>query len=74
MYVKQEMVQVDLPYVVREKELKILKNIHIVAHGNSLRALVKHLEDISEQEIVQLEIATGVPIIYKFSNGSYTKQ
>jgi bisphosphoglycerate-dependent phosphoglycerate mutase len=35
---------------------------------------VKHLEDISEQEIVQLEIATGVPIIYKFLDGSYTKQ
>ena len=50
------------------------KNILIAAHGNSLRALVKHLENISEQEIVQLEIATGVPIIYKFSDGSYTKQ
>ena len=35
---------------------------------------MKHLEDISEQEIVQLEIATGVPIIYKFSDGSYAKQ
>ena len=50
------------------------KNILIAAHGNSLRALVKHLENISEQDIVQLEIATGVPIIYKFSDGSYTKQ
>ena len=50
------------------------KNILIAAHGNSLIALVKHLENISEQDIVQLEIATGVPIIYKFSDGSYTKQ
>ena len=49
------------------------KNILVAAHGNSLRALVKHLEDISEQEIVKLEIATGVPIIYKFTNGSYAK-
>ena len=50
------------------------KNILVAAHGNSLRALVKHLEDISEQEIVKLEIATGVPIIYKFSDGNYTKE
>ena len=50
------------------------KNILIAAHGNSLRALVKHLENISKEEIVKLEIATGIPIIYKFSDGNYTKE
>ena len=50
------------------------KNILVAAHGNSLRALIKHLENISEEEIVKLEIATGIPVIYKFSNGNYTKQ
>jgi 2,3-bisphosphoglycerate-dependent phosphoglycerate mutase len=41
-------------------------NILVVAHGNSLRALVMELEKISSEEIVKLEISTGVPLIYKF--------
>ena len=36
-------------------------------HGNSIRGLMKYLEDISDQEIVRLEIPTGVPIVYEFS-------
>jgi len=36
----------------------------IVAHGNSLRALVKHLDSISEEEIVKLNIPTGIPLSY----------
>ena len=41
-------------------------NILVAAHGNSLRALVMELEEISSEEIVELEISTGVPLIYKF--------
>ncbi len=41
------------------------KKILISAHGNSLRALIKHLENISDEEIPKLEIATGQPIAYK---------
>ena len=41
------------------------KRILIVAHGNSLRALVKHLDGISDEDIVKLEIPTGVPLIYE---------
>ena len=37
----------------------------IVAHGNSLRALVKYLDQISEEEIVGLNIPTGVPLVYE---------
>jgi len=37
----------------------------IAAHGNSLRALVKHLDDISDDDIVELNIPTGVPIVYE---------
>ena len=37
----------------------------ISAHGNSLRALVKHLSNISDDEIVALEIPTGQPIVYE---------
>jgi 2,3-bisphosphoglycerate-dependent phosphoglycerate mutase len=36
----------------------------VVAHGNSLRALVKHLDDISDEDIVELNIPTGVPLLY----------
>ncbi len=42
-------------------------NILIAAHGNSLRALVMEIEKISPDEIVKLEIATGVPLVYKYS-------
>jgi len=60
-----------LPYF----ESKILpevikgKNILIAAHGNSLRALVMKLEDISPDEIVKLEIATGDPLTYECLEG-----
>ncbi len=40
----------------------------IVAHGNSLRALVKHLEDISDAELVGLNIPTGVPMVYELTD------
>ena len=41
------------------------KKVVIVAHGNSLRALVKHLDNISEEEIIALNIPTGVPLVYE---------
>ena len=40
--------------------------IIIAAHGNSLRALVKYFEDISDEEIVGVNIPTGVPLVYEF--------
>ena len=49
------------------------KNVLVSAHGNSLRAMVKLIENISENDIVKLEIATGQPIIYKYQDGKYTK-
>jgi 2,3-bisphosphoglycerate-dependent phosphoglycerate mutase len=44
--------------------LKSGKRILIAAHGNSLRALVKHLDGISDEEIAQLNIPTGIPLLY----------
>ena len=41
------------------------KRVIIAAHGNSLRALVKYLDHISDQEIVELNIPTGVPLVYE---------
>jgi len=37
----------------------------VVAHGNSLRALVKHLDDVSDEDIVGLNIPTGIPLVYE---------
>lgn len=41
------------------------RKVLIAAHGNSLRALVKYLDDISEQDIVELNIPTGMPLVYE---------
>jgi len=56
-----------MPYYHKRIEpmLKEGKNILVVAHGNSLRALVKHLDGLSDEEIVKVEIPTGVPIYYE---------
>lgn len=44
------------------------KNVLVVAHGNSLRALVKYLENISDKDVENLEISTGEIYIYSFNN------
>jgi 2,3-bisphosphoglycerate-dependent phosphoglycerate mutase len=49
-------------------EIKAGKRIIIAAHGNSLRALVKHLDNISEDEIVGLNIPTGTPLVYELDD------
>jgi len=45
------------------------KRVIIVAHGNSLRALVKYLDGISDEEIVGLNIPTGMPLVYELDEG-----
>ena len=45
--------------------IKSGKRVLIAAHGNSLRALVKYLDDISEEKIVSLNIPTGMPLVYE---------
>jgi 2,3-bisphosphoglycerate-dependent phosphoglycerate mutase len=49
-------------------ELKRGRNVLIAAHGNSLRALVKMLDDVSENEITEFNIPTGVPIEYQLDD------
>lgn len=46
-------------------DVKSGRSVLIAAHGNSLRALVKYLDDISEEEIVGLNIPTGIPLVYE---------
>ncbi len=56
-----------LPYWHNEivPVVKSGKRVLIVAHGNSLRALVKYLDNVSEEDIVGLNIPTGVPLVYE---------
>lgn len=58
-----------LPYYLNNIHPLILenKNILITAHGNSLRSLIKYLDNISDEDIVKLEIPTGAPIHYQFN-------
>ena len=49
-------------------ELRNNKNVLITAHGNSLRALVMHLENLSPEKIAEFNIPTGVPRKYEFSS------
>ena len=58
-----------LPYWYEEivPAIKAGKKIIIAAHGNSLRALVKHLDDISDEEILKLNIPTGLPLVYELN-------
>jgi 2,3-bisphosphoglycerate-dependent phosphoglycerate mutase len=46
-------------------QVKAGKKVIVVAHGNSLRALVKYLDDISDEEIPDLNIPTGIPLVYE---------
>ena len=52
---------------VIKKDIVAGKSVIIAAHGNSLRALVKYLENISDEDIVNLNIPTGVPLVYELS-------
>lgn len=51
-----------------EPEIKKGKRIIISAHGNSLRALIKYLDNVSDEDITHLNIATGIPLIYELDN------
>ncbi len=48
--------------------IKSGKRVIIAAHGNSLRALVKYLDNISDEEIIKLNIPTGVPLVYELGD------
>jgi 2,3-bisphosphoglycerate-dependent phosphoglycerate mutase len=44
------------------------QKVLIAAHGNSLRALVKYLDDVSEKDIIELNIPTGMPLVYELDD------
>lgn len=54
--------------------LRQRKNVLVVAHGNSLRALVKHLDDISDIAIAEVEIPMGIPLIYELGDELFPRE
>tara|TARA_S200000501_G_C20560711_1_gene628678 strand:+ start:50 stop:652 length:603 start_codon:yes stop_codon:yes gene_type:complete len=54
-------------------DLKNGKNVLVSAHGNSLRSIVMYIENISKEDVVKLEIQTGVPRTYVFENDNFTR-
>lgn len=50
------------------------ENIIITAHGNSLRSIIMHVEDLNEEAIVSVEITTGIPIVYEYENKKIIKK
>jgi 2,3-bisphosphoglycerate-dependent phosphoglycerate mutase len=59
-----------LPYYMSEIQPRVLRGerVLVVAHGNSLRGIIKFLSNIGDQEIVSLEIPTGEPIVYELAD------
>jgi 2,3-bisphosphoglycerate-dependent phosphoglycerate mutase len=57
-----------MPYLDNEiaSDLKQAKTVLVVAHGNSIRAIVKHLACISDSDIAEVNIPTGIPLLYRF--------
>ena len=49
-------------------ELKHGKNVIVAAHGNSLRSIVMYLDKLTKEQVLELNLATGVPIIYQFDS------
>lgn len=63
----KDVIERFLPYWEGEivPDLKAGKTVLVAAHGNSLRAMVKHLDGISDEDIVGLNIPTGMPLVYE---------
>lgn len=66
----------SLPYFQNHIVPKLAegKNVFVVAHGNSLRAILMHLDNLNAEEVVKLELTTGHPLLYNYENGKFTKQ
>lgn len=66
----------SIPYF-KERILPLLKegkNVFIAAHGNSLRSIVMFLDDLSDEEVVRLEMATGEPVVYSFHKEKWARE
>jgi len=64
-----------IPYYLEEivPDLEAGRNVLVSAHGNSLRTIVMHIEEIGAEEIVSLEIPTGIPMYYDFQDDKVSR-
>mgnify|MGYP001202634815 CR=1 FL=1 len=65
-----------IPYYQEKIEsfVKNGENVLVAAHGNSLRSLVMFLDNLSREEVLELNIPTGNPLVYEFENGKIVKK
>lgn len=67
----EDVVKRIIPYwedVIVAEDLRVGRTVLVAAHGNSLRALVKHLDRISDEDIASLNIPTGIPLVYRLDS------
>ncbi|KNA13313.1 hypothetical protein SOVF_115900 isoform A [Spinacia oleracea] len=57
-----------------EPQLQSGKNIMIAAHGNSLRSIIMYLDALTSQEVISLELSTGIPLLYIFKEGKFMRR
>lgn len=50
------------------------KNVMIAAHGNSLRSIIMYLDELTSQEVISLELSTGIPMLYIFKDGKFIRR
>ena len=65
-----------IPYLDEEiiPSLDEGKNIFVSAHGNSLRSIIMSIEGLSREEVLKLEVPTGIPLIYEYDNGTFVRK
>lgn len=54
-------------------QLSAGKTLFVAAHGNSLRSIIMSIESLSKEQVLSLEVPTGVPIIYTYQNGEWSR-
>lgn len=65
-----------LPFYKRRiwPEVRLGKNVIVAAHGNSIRALIMYLEELTAKQILEREVATGAPIVYKLTSHGHVQE
>lgn len=63
------------PFLVKKILPKVRKgeNVIVTAHGNTLRAAIKHLEEISDDQITHIDLPQAKPLVYEFNRGRFTR-
>lgn len=57
-----------------EPQLMAGKHVMVVAHANSLRSIIMYLDNLTPQEVINLELSTGVPMLYIYKDGKFTRR